>query len=119
MLPCDILLTHSSDPKGVCYVETKSLDGETNLKMKPVHKELINHYKNEDEKSIEKDPTIACKINSESPNNAIYKFEGVMETNNSRFSLSADNMLLRGSTLRNTEYVFGITIFTGHETKVM
>jgi phospholipid-translocating ATPase len=28
-------------------------------------------------------------------------------------------MLLRGSTLRNTDCAFGIAIFTGHETKVM
>lgn len=35
-LPCDLLLTSTSDPKGVCYVETKNLDGETNLKIKSV-----------------------------------------------------------------------------------
>lgn len=28
-------------------------------------------------------------------------------------------MLLRGSSLRNTEYVYGIVVFTGHETKIM
>ena len=33
-IPADILILHSSDPKGCCYVETKNLDGETNLKIK-------------------------------------------------------------------------------------
>lgn len=28
-------------------------------------------------------------------------------------------MLLRGSSLKNTEYIYGIVIFTGHETKIM
>jgi len=32
--PCDMLLISSSLPKGVCYVETKNLDGESNLKHK-------------------------------------------------------------------------------------
>ena len=36
-LPADILSVHSSDTKGGrCYVETKGLDGETNLKIKYV-----------------------------------------------------------------------------------
>lgn len=39
-VPCDLVILHSSDPKGVCYVETKNLDGETNMKMKTCHKEL-------------------------------------------------------------------------------
>ena len=33
-LPCDILLLKSSDPKGVAYVMTANLDGETDLKLK-------------------------------------------------------------------------------------
>lgn len=28
-------------------------------------------------------------------------------------------MLLRGSSLRNTDYIYGLVVFTGHETKVM
>jgi magnesium-transporting ATPase (P-type) len=34
-------------------------------------------------------------------------------------SLGPENMLLRGSILRNTESAFGISIFTGHDTKMM
>ena len=32
--PCDLILISSSLPKGIAYVETKGLDGETNLKMR-------------------------------------------------------------------------------------
>ena len=35
-IPADILLLNSSDPKNIGYVETKGLDGETNLKIKSV-----------------------------------------------------------------------------------
>lgn len=38
--PADMVLAQSSDPKGVCYVETKNLDGETNLKHKTAVKSL-------------------------------------------------------------------------------
>lgn len=36
IIPADMLLLHSSDPRGVCYIETVNLDGETNLKQKQV-----------------------------------------------------------------------------------
>jgi len=32
--PSDLILLSSALPKGVCYIETKNLDGETNLKYK-------------------------------------------------------------------------------------
>jgi magnesium-transporting ATPase (P-type) len=34
-------------------------------------------------------------------------------------SLGAENMVLRGSSLKNTEYIYGVAVFTGHDTKVM
>ena len=33
--------------------------------------------------------------------------------------MEPDQILLRGSSLRNTEWVIGVAVFTGHETKVM
>lgn len=34
MIPADLMLLHTSDAKGSAFVETKNLDGETNLKTK-------------------------------------------------------------------------------------
>ena len=50
----------------------------------------------------------------EAPNNAIYKFEGMLEFGLKEVPLGVDNVILRGSTIRNTEYVIGLVIFTGH-----
>lgn len=36
IIPADILLISSSDPQGICHIETSNLDGETNLKQRHV-----------------------------------------------------------------------------------
>ena len=57
----------------------------------------------------------------EQPNNAIYKFEGNIRVSqlDERIPLGPENILLRGCSLKNTEYIYGISVFTGHDTKVM
>ena len=35
-IPADLVLIQSSEPKATLYIETKNLDGETNLKIKNV-----------------------------------------------------------------------------------
>ena len=110
-----MLIIKASNDKGALYIETKSLDGETNLKNKNVAKE-INQMFADDVMSIKQiDGTISC----EQPNNAIYKFEGTYENGGMQVSLSAENVVLRGCKLRNTAHVYGITVFTGHDTKIM
>ena len=49
MIPCDLITISSSDPKGVLYVETKGLDGETNLKIKNCHKTFLEEFKTIDD----------------------------------------------------------------------
>jgi len=39
--PCDVVMINTSLAKGVCYVETKNLDGETNLKQKTSAEKLV------------------------------------------------------------------------------
>mmetsp|Transcript_29398 Transcript_29398/g.28516 ORF Transcript_29398/g.28516 Transcript_29398/m.28516 type:complete len:128 (+) Transcript_29398:415-798(+) len=39
--PADLIIINSSGPKGICYIETKNLDGESNLKHRQAVKESI------------------------------------------------------------------------------
>jgi phospholipid-transporting ATPase len=36
-----------------------------------------------------------------------------------RISLSYENFLLRGSSLRNTDWIYGVVTYTGHTTRIM
>jgi magnesium-transporting ATPase (P-type) len=62
-------------------------------------------------------------ITCECPNDILYRFEGTLQLGGSLndviVPLSTDQILLRGSSLRNTEYAYGVVVFTGHETKIM
>ncbi|KAK7309974.1 hypothetical protein RJT34_07141 [Clitoria ternatea] len=111
--PADLLLLSSGYEDAICYVETMNLDGETNLKLKQgleVTSSLHEDLQFSDFKS-----TIRC----EDPNANLYSFIGSMEFEEQQYPLSPNQLLLRDSKLRNTEYIFGAVIFTGHDTKVI
>jgi len=112
--PADLILLNSSGPKGICYIETKNLDGETNLKHKLSNKEVALFCRND--KSL---CNLKATVMSEKPGDKIYQFEGVMMIAGKKVSLSYENFLLRGSSLRNTEWVYGVVTFPGHDTKIM
>ena len=71
--PCDIILLNSSAPKGICYIETKNLDGETNLKLKQAVSETIELAK--DDKEVMERMTGSI-VECEKPNEFLHKFEG-------------------------------------------
>jgi magnesium-transporting ATPase (P-type) len=69
-----MVLAQSSDVKGVCYVETKNLDGETNLKHKTAVKSLQASLINAPNIDQVIKGTVVCEV----PNDQIYKFDGAL-----------------------------------------
>lgn len=62
-------------------------------------------------------------IQIESPNSYLYSFDGILhllrgDNFSSKLPLTVENLLLRGSKLKNTDYIIGAVAYTGHETKV-
>nr|XP_008542298.1 PREDICTED: probable phospholipid-transporting ATPase VD isoform X2 [Equus przewalskii] len=114
VIPADMVLLFSTDPDGICHIETSGLDGESNLKQRQV----VRGYAEQDS---EVDPEkFSGRIECESPNNDLNRFRAFLEhSNRERVGLSKENLLLRGCTIRNTEAVVGIVVYAGHETKAM
>lgn len=111
--PADLVFLASTNPDGVCYIETSNLDGETNLKIRKALERTWDYVL--PEKASEFKGEIQC----EQPNNSLYTFTGNLIIDKQTLPLSPNQLLLRGCSLRNTEYIVGAIIFTGHETKVM
>lgn len=123
-VPADIVLLSSSDVEGNCFIETKNLDGETNLKNKTTLAcgATLKHA-----------AELACAkfwIECDAPNPHLYSFRGTIhyEDFNDKGELinadekepiTNDNILLRGCTLRNTKWAIGVVLYTGAESKIM
>lgn len=110
----DLLLLSSSEPNSLVYIETAELDGETNLKVKQAL--TISADMGEDLNQLSQfDGEIAC----EAPNNRLDTFTGTLTYQGEKYSLDNGKILLRGCTIRNTEWCFGMVIFAGPDTKLM
>ncbi|OUM68577.1 hypothetical protein PIROE2DRAFT_53189 [Piromyces sp. E2] len=117
-IPADVVVLASSNDKGICFIETASLDGETNLKQRQALKETSEVITDEDTLN-----NFSCMIQSESPHEDLYNFDGYIEIYNNdnpgeRIPLTISQLLLRGATIRNTDFIFAVVIFTGEETRI-
>lgn len=124
-IPADIIIMSTSDADGACYVETKNLDGETNLKVRHALRagRRVRHAKDCEAATF--------VLESEAPHANLYSYSGVIKWTQRDPShpekpgtemaepVSINNLLLRGCTLRNTDWCIGIVAFTGDETKIM
>ncbi|XP_065355630.1 probable phospholipid-transporting ATPase IA isoform X1 [Calliphora vicina] len=112
--PADLIIMSSSEPQAMCFIETSNLDGETNLKIRqgvPATAKLL-----ETKDLIELKGVVECEL----PNRLLYEFNGVLKEHDKQsVSLGPDQILQRGAVLRNTSWIFGIVVYTGHDTKLM
>lgn len=118
-VPADILLLTTDGENSECYVETMALDGETNLKSKQPHTDLHKLTS-----SISGLANINAQVTVEDPNVDLYNFEGnleLLDNNNNavkKYPIGPDNVIYRGTIVRNTRNIIGMVIFTGEETKI-
>ncbi|CAJ1058018.1 probable phospholipid-transporting ATPase VB [Xyrichtys novacula] len=114
IVPADLLLMHTSDPHGMCYIETSNLDGETTLKQRRVVSSICisdPEFEPENFNSI-----IVC----EKPNNNLNHFKCFVEKpDKEKVGAGIESLLLRGCTVRNTEHAIGFVVYAGHESKSM
>ncbi|KAK4705641.1 phospholipid-transporting ATPase, partial [Phenoliferia sp. Uapishka_3] len=118
--PADLVLLSSSEPEGLCYIETSNLDGETNLKIKQSSPSTASLT------SPAAVSRLTGQMRCEQPNNSLYTFEATLQIPNGNggggtkdVPLGPDQVLLRGAQLRNTAWMYGLVVFTGHDTKLM
>ena len=124
--PADCVVLTTSEESNCCYIETKSIDGETNLKFKKTNKKLVELLNNSKDKEnlFNLDSSI---IKCQQPNEFIYEFNGkfISPNNNNNnfvqteFFLDIDNFILRGCSLKQTSFIYALVIYVGHDTKIM
>jgi phospholipid-transporting ATPase len=124
-IPADLVVLQTSEPGGLCFVETSNIDGETNLKIRQAPEQLGPGFEPRGWRA-----TVEC----EHPNDKIYAFEGKLVTHGERIGgesvevvsapgdavpLGPEQLLLRGAILRNTDWLIGLVVYTGSHTKLM
>uniref|UniRef100_A0A5F9DA53 Phospholipid-transporting ATPase n=1 Tax=Oryctolagus cuniculus TaxID=9986 RepID=A0A5F9DA53_RABIT len=92
----DMLLLSSSEPYSLAYVETADLDGA----------KILLHFS-------------AGEVSCELPNNKLHRFTGILSYKGKDYFLDHDKLLLRGCVIRNTDWCYGLVIYTGPDTKLM
>ncbi|KAI8922887.1 hypothetical protein BC831DRAFT_58074 [Entophlyctis helioformis] len=165
-VPADILVVASSNPDGIVYIETKNLDGETNLKAREAIPDTM-HVRNAQDCL-----DLHAVIESEPPSLNLHTYSGAFLRLDSGVNTSHDshgqhhhpakqpynsvgtldklgdlkvplsaavapsdcassdqqptatpiniqNVMLRGCIVRNVDYVVGIVLFTGADTKII
>lgn len=109
-VPADLLLVNA--PKDIVFISTMNLDGETNLKDRELAIANITHESLKDLSG-----TVIC----DEPDPSLDKWEGKVSSLQIErdISCSIKNLLLRGVTLKNTEFAYGIVLYVGNQTKIM
>ena len=121
VIPADIVILFTSNylDNNHCFVETSNIDGEMNLKQKDglvgVDFSFFSDGRTPEIKNFE------GHIEYEPPNKNVYNFVGALHFSSGKkvsVPLSASNLLLRGSVFCNTEWGYGVAVYTGADTKI-
>ena len=114
-IPADLLICSTSEDENVAYVETKNLDGETNLKSRNAVPALTHLRTAADCANSHN----AFRIDCDRPEVNMYRLNAAVKVGKETFPADMQMAMLRGSVLRNTKWIIGIVIYTGEDTRIV
>lgn len=112
-VPADIVLLHCPGTEGAAHIETKSLDGETNLKSKKPLDVVAQRCVDESAVAV-----LEADFVVEDPNLDLYKFDGRVSLAGQLQPLTLNEVIYRGSIVRNTPFAVGLIVYSGEECKI-
>ena len=130
-VPCDLLLVATPhDSRGVTYVETMDLDGETNLKPKTVMS--LDNVEGVPQGSDDRErksyflksthaagPALSnASVTCDAPGPDLSHLWASVNIGGVDVPVSQSNMLFRGARMCKTTEVVGICLYTGHDTRL-
>ena len=137
-IPADMILIDSGFSEGTCYVETSSLDGEKTLKLKVANKYTQGFISNDignnnsNNKNVEKflqngKYYFSGYVKLNTPNADLNYINGTVHAFfqkedkliNQDIYVSTNEFLLKGSVLKNTNWIIGIVAYTGMNNKII
>jgi magnesium-transporting ATPase (P-type) len=129
-IPADMILIDSGLREGIAYVETSSLDGEKALKFKLANKQTIGVFSENNKREINfKNLIISGDVEICPPNQDLYEIYGKIKfflqkddkikANNVIYQISTKEFILKGSILRNTNWIIGVIVYTGMNNKII
>ena len=129
-IPADMILIDSGLREGIAYVETSSLDGEKALKFKLANKQTIGVFSESNKREINfRNLIISGDVEICPPNQNLYEIYGKIKfylqkddkikANNVIYQISTKEFILKGSILRNSNWIIGVIVYTGMNNKII
>jgi phospholipid-translocating ATPase len=115
-VPADLLLLSSSSGEndGACFLETASLDGETNLKRRIACECTVDNCATREGAAV-----LKGTVNCEPPHSEIYTFKARLElVGEAAASVTGEQLLQRGAIVRNTAWARALVVYCGADTKL-
>ena len=121
VVPADIILLESMDHKHQCYLDNSSING--NFDMFTIKKACndTNAPNMKVMKFVEYVKNIKGILKYEEPNSNMNSFNGrlKLESFPRASGINQENFVMRGATIKNVRYIYGLVVYTGMETKMM
>ncbi|CBH17260.1 phospholipid-transporting ATPase 1-like protein,putative [Trypanosoma brucei gambiense DAL972] len=108
----DLLCLSTSDEEDQVYIDMCNLDGETSLKNRKPHEHTASL------RTPEQLQEVQVKIVTTQPDAELHSWSGCIESNGEAFAVDIGNFLCRGSVLRKTDWVWGVVVYAGVDTKM-